>query len=156
MEARRPGSTRGVAAEHVGHAAAIAQLRRHVEALARAPAGARAPVAADLYRNVALFVGENLVHMHEEESMHNAVLWDAYSDDELMALEATIKAHVPPAAMRHALRWMVPAMTPAQRAGMFAAMRAHAPVGVYEGAIALARAHLDARAIGKLDAALAG
>ena len=151
MEARRPGSTRDAADEHVAHAAAIARLRRQLESLARAPAATRDAVAHGLYRELSLFVGENLVHMHEEETVHNAVLWDAYSDAELAALENTIRAHISPAQTQRTLRWMLPAMTPAQRAGMFGQMRSTAPRPVFDGALAIARAHVDAGGWRKLE-----
>ncbi len=96
IEARRPGSTARIADEHVGHAAAIASLERQVEALARAPSTTRASAAAALYASLAHFVGENFVHMHEEETVHNAHLWAAYDDDELRAMEATIRARQSP------------------------------------------------------------
>ena len=155
MEARRPGSTRGIAAEHVAHAAAIARLAREADALARAPQRARGALAAALYRDFALFAGENLVHMHAEETGHNRVLWDAYTDAELAALENEIKAHHAPAAMTRALRWMLPAATPGERAAMLRGIRAAAPAAVYGGVLALARAHVDAGGLTKLEAALA-
>lgn len=155
MEARRPGSTRAIAGEHVAHAAAIARLSGLVDALERAPDGGRAASAATLYRELALFVGENLVHMHAEEVHHNRVLWDACTDAELVALENAIKAHHPPAAMTRALRWMLPAVTPGERAALFAGIRAAAPAAVYAGVLALARAHVDAAGLAKLEAALA-
>ena len=156
MEARRPGSTAAIAGEHVHHAAAIAALRQGVDGLARAPAPLRERAAGLLYRELTLFVGENLVHMRQEEIEHNAVLWETHTDAELMALEETIKSHVPPAMMPRVLRWMLPAATPAQRAQMLRGLRAHAPAAVFEGVLAIARAHLDPAAARKLDAALAG
>ncbi len=155
MEARRPGSTTRISAEHVHHAAAIANLHRQVEVLARAPAATRDTAAADLYRNLALFVGDNLVHMHEEEVEHDHVLWATHTDAELRELEDAIKAHVPPAAMQRVLRWMLPAMVPAERSGMLRAMRDFAPAPVYAGVLALSRTHVDARGWRKLEAALA-
>ena len=83
MEARRPGSTLRIGAEHVEHCAAIATLQRQVEGLARAPAAMRDRAAAELYRSLARFAGENFLHMHEEEVAHNPVLWAAYTDAEL-------------------------------------------------------------------------
>jgi len=155
MEARRPGSTQAIAGEHVAHAAAIARLSGLADALERTPAAERAAPAAALYREFALFTGENLVHMHDEEVRHNRVLWDAYTDAELVALENAIKAHHPPAAMTRALRWMLPAATPGERAAMLSAMRAAAPAAAYGGVLALARAHVDAGGLAKLEAALA-
>ena len=56
--------------------------------------------------------------MHEEETVHNRALWEAYGDEELLALEDRIKAHHTPEEMTFVLRWMLPAMTPAERAGL--------------------------------------
>ena len=155
MEARSPGSTRRIANDHTDHRVAFVRLRRRIDSLTRAPAASREAAAHDLYLELSLFVGENLVHMHEEETAHNAVLWDSYSDAELAALEDTIRANLTPAQMQHALRWMLPAMTPAQRAGMLRQMRYAAPTPVYNGTLAMARAHVDADGLRKLEAALA-
>jgi hypothetical protein len=154
-EARRPGSTRATAVEHVGHEAAIARLRRRVDALARAPAATRAAVAHELYVELSLFVGESLVHMHEEETLNNAVLWDSYSDAEIAAIELEIRAQLTPVQMQYGIRWMLQAMTPAQRAGMLKELRAAAPAPVYAGVLAAARAHVDPDGWRKLEAALA-
>jgi hypothetical protein len=155
MEARRPGSTRQIADEHREHEAAIASLEAQADALLQAPHGQRDAMAAALYGAFAHFVGENLVHMHEEETVHNPVLWADYSDAELRALEDAIRAHHPAPAMARALRWMLPALPPAERAAMLAHARAKAPEAVYAGMLSLARAHVDAAGLRKLDAALA-
>jgi hypothetical protein len=155
MEARMPGSTRRIANEHVDHEAALARLRRHLDALTRAPASTRETVAHELYLELSLFVGENLVHMHEEETAHNAVLWDCYTDSEIAAIELQIRSHLTPSQMQHALRWMLPAMTPSQRTGMMKEARSTAPAPAYGGMLAAARAYLDANGFQKLESALA-
>jgi hypothetical protein len=155
MEARRPGSSGRIAAEHVEHLAAIAQLRTAASALLAADCGAtQAEAALLLYRQLALFVGENFAHMHVEETQHNQVLWSCYSDDELRALEGAIVASLPPAENLCIMRWMVPAMTPAERAellaGVQAAERAEllagvqaaAPAPVYNAVLDAVRPHL--------------
>ena len=155
IEARRPGTSARIAGEHVEHLASIAALERAVDGLARAPGASRAAAAFALYTEVGRFVGENLVHMHVEETVHNRALWDAYSDDELVALENAIKAHHTPEEMTFALRWMLPAMTPAERAGLVTAMRRVAPPPVVEKVVDLARAHVDPSGFDKLTLALA-
>jgi len=155
IEARRPGVIARIASEHVEHLASIASLERAVESLARAPAADRATAAFALYSALGKFVGENFVHMHEEETVHNRALWDAYTDEELVALEGTIKAHHTPEEMTLALRWMLPAMTPAERAGMLTSLRKVAPPPVVESIVALARAHVDRSGFDKLSLALA-
>jgi hypothetical protein len=155
LEARRPGSSARIAADHVGHTARIDALERKVEAVARAPSAARAAAAFDLYGDLAAFVGENLVHMHEEETAHNRELWAAYTDGELVALEDSIKARHTPDEMKFVMRWMLPAMSPAERGAMVLAVRSSAPPPVYEGVVALAKAHVDSAGWRKLELALA-
>ena len=123
IEARRPGVATRVAGEHVEHLASIASLERAVDRLARAPADSRAAAAFALYSELAHFVGENFVHMHQEETVHNRALWEAYADEEILALENRIKAHHTPEEMAFVLRWMIAAMTPAQREALPPAVR---------------------------------
>jgi hypothetical protein len=120
IEARRSGTSARVASEHIEHLASIASLDRAVESLARAPSASRDAAAFALYAELGRFVGENFVHMYEEETVRNRALWDAYTDEELLALERAIKAHHTPEEMTFVLRWMLPAMTPAERAGLVA------------------------------------
>ena len=93
--------------------------------------------ALRLYRLLAIFIGENFLHMHVETD-HNDALWFAHTDAELVALEHRIHAMIPPAEMALALRWMIPAMTPARRLEVI-------------GPLDDLRPHLDARALAKLE-----
>lgn len=156
MEARRPGSSRQVAGEHGEHLAAIAALREAVANLdAAREAAARTDAALRLYRGLARFVGENFVHMHLEESHHNQVLWSSYSDDELRALEGAIVASLPPAENLCVLRWMIPAMTPDERAGLLGGVQMAAPAPVFAAVLEAVQPHLTAREWNNLMRALA-
>ncbi len=149
MEARHPGASRAIADDHVGHEQAIARLRACVAALPGDDAAART-----LYRELAEFVAHNFEHMAMEESHGNAILWATYSDDELRALEARIKAGIQPDEMRVAMRWMLPHMSPAERAEMLRGMRQSAPAEVFDGVLALVRPLLGGRDWLKLSNAL--
>lgn len=156
MEARRPGSSARIAAEHGEHLAAIAQLREAVSSLCAADPGPAQDVAAlHLYRQLALFVGENLAHMHVEETQHNQLLWSCYSDDELRALEGAIVASLPPAENLMYMRWMIPAVTPAERAGLLGGMQAAAPAPVFAAVLDTVQPHLSPQDWAKLTLALA-
>src|SRR5574338_1104961 len=87
MEARAPGSTRQIAGEHVQHEEEIQVLAEACEAVVKASPFNRQVLADRLYVLFDRFVQENLVHMRYEEDHHNAVLWAAYSDEELHAIE---------------------------------------------------------------------
>lgn len=75
MEARSPGSTAHIAAEHAEHRAAVAELCAMARTLPSARPGQMQHAVQALYRKLALFVAENFVHMHAEEVEHNPVLW---------------------------------------------------------------------------------
>lgn len=156
MEACRPGSSAHVSHEHEEHQLAIAQLCEAAAMLdAAGPGPAQAQAAQALYRQLAVFVAENFLHMHIEETEHNQVLQAGYSDVELMALEERIVAAIPPEENLAALRWMVPALTPAERAQLLGGMQTGAPAPVFAAALDAVRPHLDARDWTKLEEALA-
>ncbi|GAB2461948.1 hypothetical protein GCM10027082_11340 [Comamonas humi] len=156
MEARRPGSAGHIATEHAEHLAAIAELRDAVSELCAACRGPMQEQAAlALYRKLALFVAENFVHMHVEETEHNQVLWACYSDDELQALEGRIVASMPPAENLMYLRWMIPAMAPVERAALLGGMQAAAPAPVVAAVLDTVQPHLSQRDWAKLGSALA-
>jgi hypothetical protein len=144
MEARRPGSACATASEHANQEALFEMIEADLFAVETSAAAARASLLFTLYNRLAVFVAENFDHMNEEETYNQAVLWDTHSDDELRAIEAAIVASHPPAVNAVALRWMVPAMTPAERAGFLAAVRRTMPAEAFGGLVALAVNHLSA------------
>lgn len=151
IEARRAGDSARIAAEHDDHLEAISGLQAELAALHALPT----PAAAHrFYRHLARFVGENLEHMNVEETAHNQSLWAAYSDAELMAIHQRILASVEPEVMALVLRWMVPAMTPAERVGMLGAMQQKMPPEAMRSVLENVRPHLDDRGWHKLSRAL--
>ena len=155
MEARRAGSARETAKEHEDQVRALEALETDVLAVERAQPGARVEAARRLYHRLAAFVAENLAHMHDEETSNNAVLWATHGDEELAEIQQAIVASMRPETMAAFIRWMVPAMSPAERAGLLGGIQLGAPREVFERVLATARPHLTAREWTKLMAALA-
>lgn len=116
IEARRPGASHRIAEEHLDHMESIDALRADADQLRRARPDSRPAVALRLYRHLALFVGDNFAHMHYEETVHNAALWALYTDAELHELHGRLLASLPPQEMETVMRWMLPALNPAERA----------------------------------------
>ena len=154
LEARAAGASERIAHEHVEHLAEIAELGGAVQALRAAPPAVRATKSLALYRQLALFVAHNFEHMHVEETAHNAVLWARYTDAELLAIHDALVASIPPEEMMGLVRWLVPFMSPAERAAMMGDMQAHAPAPAFQAALGLVRPHLSEREWGKLAASL--
>jgi hypothetical protein len=155
LERARPGSAARIAAEHVHHLESIADLRDLAALVAHSAEAARGAALGRLYRALALFVADNLQHMQVEETVHNALLWAAYDDAELLAIEQQIVASIPPQAMADALHWFLPALNAPERAAMLAGMRQGMPPEPFAGVLGIAEHTLSAADYAKLQRALA-
>jgi hypothetical protein len=154
IEARQPRGASRTADDHIDHLESMAALRGEVLALQRA-AGSRRPVLAlGLYRHLALFVAENFQHMHFEETHNNAALWAHYTDAELLDLHDRLLASIPPAENMQIGRWMVPALSPVERALIVGSMKSTAPAPAFDAMLDVIRPHLDNAAWKKLARAI--
>lgn len=150
IEARVPGASATIGHEHGDHEKQIQRLATVVMALREAPVAARAGVAQRLYRDLALFIAENLQHMQIEETTHNATLWAHYTDAELVAIHDALIASIPPEEMMAIARWLVPFMNPAERLGLLADIRAKAPAPAFQAILDTVQPHLTQAEWGKL------
>lgn len=123
LERARPGMTQRIAQEHDHHLESIEDLQDLMTHVRRCSPADRDAAVFRLYRRLAAFVGENLLHMEQEESEHNAVLWAAYSDDELMGVENRIVAALTEQQVRAIMPLMVAGMNPAERAALMGHMQ---------------------------------
>ena len=154
LEARQPGSTTRIAHDHKDHVAAFAQIAEDLSTLRNVAASRRAGAARVLYRDLAAFVADNLVHMAAEEAEHNAVLWSTHSDEELASIERAIVGSIAPPLKSAYLRWIMPAIPHAERVAVLSALRASAPAEAFDATLAMLKPHLPHRDWAKLIAAL--
>lgn len=155
LESRRPGSSARIADEHVHHTEAFAEIEQRAREVEHSIGRAREAALLALYHRLSLFVADNFVHMHAEETGHNAILWATHSDEELQAIESALVASIPPQDMMIALRWMVPALNAGERAALLGGLRAKAPAAAFDAVLNAVRPHLPARDREKLAVALA-
>lgn len=154
IEARAAGASAAIAHDHEEHVQHTAQLRAAALALRNASAPVRPALCQALYRELGVFVADNLLHMNVEETAHNAVLWARYTDAELAQIHDAILASIPPAEMALVARWLIPFLNHAERAGMLADAQAKMPPPVFEGFLGIARPHLRSNEWIKLARAL--
>lgn len=140
MEAVQAGSSANAGDDHADHDAHIAALAAASAALRREPT---ADAALHLYQALALFVSENLAHMHMEETEHNAVLWRHCSDAQLQAIEQRIHASLPPAEMMDTLPWLSTGLNASERAQLMLGLQQGMPAPVFEAALAKVMAPLN-------------
>ena len=145
LERARGGSAARTAAEHEHHVEAFADLRDLAALVADSAETARAAALARLYRTLALFVADNFHHMHVEETVNNAMLWAAYSDAELDAIEHALVASIPPVTMFESLHWFLPALSAPERAGMLGGMKQGMPPEPFRAVLEVARSTLVPR-----------
>lgn len=150
IEACAAGASAAIAHDHVDHQQEIAELRSAALALRQLEAALRPAAAHGLYRALAVFVADNMLHMNVEEAAHNAVLWSCYTDAELHAIHDALVASIPPQELMLGLRWMVPFMTPRERLGLLAGIRAQAPAPAFAAILDVVRPHLGDRGWSKL------
>ena len=155
IEKVRPGFTQQLASEHIDHVHEIDSLGAAVDALEAAQPAVRTALAQCLYRDLSRFVGENFVHMVEEETANHSALIDAYSDDEILAIEHAIVASLSPEESFAGLRWMIPQINAMERAFLLGGMKRNAPPEVFKLVLDLAREALSQRDYYKLEKALA-
>src|SRR5262252_1889265 len=134
MHDRDPGSADRTAVDHEGHERAMA--------------------VQTLYRELAVFVAENLEHMNYEETKNNEALWRTHSDEELRGIERAIVADLAPEKKMTVFRWMIPALPPAGRAELVAKLRQSAPAPVIDAVLQIAKRNLSDRDWAKLSGAL--
>ena len=155
IEARAAGGSAAIAHDHGEHEQHIATLQAATQALRAAAPELRQPAANLLYRELAGFIAENFRHMAVEETAHNALLWEHYTDSELVDIHDALVASIPPQEMMRVARWLVPFLNPAERAALLADMRAKAPPPAFDAMVDGIRPLLRGDEWAKLSRALA-
>lgn len=107
--------------------AMLEELRRSVAALDTGGTD-----TARLYDDLVAFAAAYFIHMNVEEQQVMPVLRAGVDPDELFAITMQIRTSVPPPDMCVFLRFMLPAMTPVERAGTLGGMKAGAPPEIFE------------------------
>jgi hypothetical protein len=154
IEARLPQGARQTTEDHVEHQHSIAALRQDVQVLRVAQPVQRPLLARHLYRQMALFVAENLEHMHVEETTNNATLWSLFTDAEIGQLEGQIVGRLSPEKMMAYMRWFAVGLSTAELTGLLQAMRLGAPAEAFDATLALIKGELSPERWDRLATAL--
>jgi len=144
LESRCAGVTQTVAHDHTGHLHHIAELGRLAASLAEASTQERAASLQSLYLLFALFVADNLAHMHVEETALNNALWASHTDAEILAIHDALVATIPFEETLWTMRWMLPHLHAGERLAVLQGMKAGgAPAEAIQAVLEAARPHLN-------------
>lgn len=136
LEERVPGASAHAADDHEGHERSFVELEALIRAVDDAAPMARARACHALYRRYAVFAAEDIAHMHEEETELLAALHQAFTDDELHAIEGRIVSAIPPHKMAGYMALMAPALNHCERVELLAKLRQSLPDTAFEGLLA--------------------
>lgn len=130
--------------DHREHVEAIEHLSLLLQRVRDAGPAQAGSLAYELYLRLSVFIGENLAHMAEEESVLMQALWAHFSDTEILAIDCALQATISPADMAFYLRWMAHGMNASELAQLLSAVRPQMPAEAFDGVVALVRAELPA------------
>lgn len=87
---------------------------------------------AEFYSLLAEYHARYLQHMTEEEHVTQQLLWDNFTDEELAAHRAEIMKELPADTLLLWFKYIAPAQSHSERAGLFKGFKANAPRAVFE------------------------
>ncbi|CAI7980067.1 Hemerythrin domain-containing protein [Frankia sp. Hr75.2] len=108
-----------------------------------------------LYRDLARFVASYLPHLHEEETVVMARVWELCGDEGIALTRARFMADTTPEVMATTLQYMLPALERPTRHALVARLAATAPPPVLQGLLQIGERVLDPAAFADVRAVAA-
>jgi hypothetical protein len=103
------------------------------------------------YQDFSKLHAAHLEHMLEEEQVTQALLWDHFSDEEIMGLHFQIVSHIPPDKMLAWMQYIMPALNHAERSQLLKGMQMGAPAEFFELVMARTKSALSEEAFEALE-----
>jgi hypothetical protein len=100
------------------------------------------------------FIAFNLYHMNKEESKINRILWDYYTDVELIHITQLIIASIPPAVMAEDARWMMKGISNTEIINWLRSIKNTAPHQVFKSFFCIAETILPQERLNVVQEAL--
>jgi len=155
LNERAPGSVMALDAAHAHHRASFVWIEELMQRIDNAIGDERRRLGRDLYLRFTQFVAEDFEHMAEEEKVTLPLLWEHFTDEELMAMEGRIVAGLKPEQAIFSIGLMIPAMNPAERIRFLSFARSSAPRPAFDALLNQAvRPALDEEAFADLSEGL--
>ncbi len=131
--------------EHDTDEALSEQMKNKMEALRFAPVELKDRTGRQLFYLFIEFTGFNLIHMNKEEHILNEILWENYSDEELMAITGEIMKNIPPSEMMEIFPWMMKGITNLELIGFLADLEKGLPTETFDAVMNMAHRNIPER-----------
>lgn len=146
LEQRAPGASSHAADGHDDHERSFAEIEELIVLIEQASLPERELLGRRLYKRYAAFVAHDLEHMDIEETELLTALHDAFTDEELKAMEGRIVAAIPQQKMTAVMMLMAPALNHAERVELIAKLQTAMPEPAFNGLLSAAiKPALEAR-----------
>lgn len=146
LEQRAPGASSHAADGHDDHERSFAEIEELIVLIEQASLPERELLGRRLYKRYAAFVAHDLEHMDIEETELLTALHDAFTDEELKAMEGRIVAAIPQQKMTAVMMLMAPALNHAERVELIAKLQKAMPEPAFNGLLSAAiKPALEAR-----------
>lgn len=133
LEQRAPGASAHAADDHKDHERGFEEIEELIAMIEQATLPERELMGRRLYRRYAVFAAHDLEHMDIEETELLTALHEAFTDTELMEIEARIVAAVPPQKMAAVMMLMAPALNHGERVDLIAKLQKVMPEQDFNG-----------------------
>jgi len=128
LEEKMKGASHHDVEEHVRLHVAQARLEKMLDELLQNPNADKADQAgSEFYMLLADYHADYLQHMSKEERITQQLLWENFSDEELVAHRSEIMKNLPPDTLLLWFKYIAPAQSHQERLGLFKSFKAGAP-----------------------------
>lgn len=133
LEQRCPGAAQHNSDDHVAIERHQAELEKMLDELAAQAASGTVTddLTTQFYMELNRFHSAYLLHMLEEEGTTQKLLWEHFTDEDLMGITRQIVAHIPPGTMMLWFKYSAPAMNHPERLNWLRDVKAGAPEPVF-------------------------
>ncbi|MHA7865453.1 hemerythrin domain-containing protein [Flagellimonas marinaquae] len=132
LEAKVPKSTDHNHEDQKAMAQLEEEMLAAIEAMEAQPS---IPSAENAYRHVNLFIREYFRHMDEEEIDLNTVIWEHFTDEDILGWQGNILSNISPADMATWFKYIIPALMPHEQRIMLGGFKSNVPTEVFENTI---------------------
>ena len=109
-----------------------------------------APLGAEFYFEFSRFASEYLAHMIGEEEITQKLLWDNFTDEELLGFRGRIIGNMKPEILLMTYRYIMPALDANTRAIILTMMKKGLPAELFDKMMAIGKKYLPAPDINQL------
>ena len=143
LESKVPGITARFAADHEEDDTLTREIEQLGIRIRYANGDQRVELGVEVHERFNAYLGIYLGHLYREETELQQALWDNFTEEELIAMDATIAREIPPERMGDWLTEMCASYNPVEISLLLSMVKAEVPPEVFQGVTQLAESAMQ-------------